>query len=94
MVNEAPEIKPRYRPQAKQTLEMPFNGIVMETVLVPEKDGKKAHCLATVANDGGETMQVRYFPPLKTWSKGEKVRVQKGSYGPELKEIEEGETPF
>jgi hypothetical protein len=95
MSEMAPEIKPRPRFQGNgPKVDMPFNGTIESTELVPAKDGKKEHCLAHVVAPSGEKVPVRYFPPLKTWRTGEKVKVQKGQYGPELKEIDENEPPF
>ena len=94
MTESAPEIKPRPKFQGKNNIALPFNGVIDKTELMPAKDGKKEYCLAYVKNDAGETVEVRYFPPLKTWRAGEKVKVQKGQYGPELKEIEEDGPPF
>lgn len=91
----APEVKPRPRFQNNQVkVEMPFVGVIDHTELVPAKDGKREYCLAHVKHDDGTIVPVRYFPPQKTWKSGEKVTVQKGQYGPELKEIEENEPPF
>lgn len=97
MMESAPEVKPRPRFQGNNSpkVELPFTGIVEKTELVPAKDDKKEYCLAHVKHDDGTLVPVRYFPPLKTWRAGEKVQVIKGNYGPQLKEIEEGDNiPF
>lgn len=93
MAETAPEIKPRPRFQGKNNVNLPFDGVIESTELMPAKDGKKEYCLAHVKSPDGELVDVRYFPPLKTWRAGEKVKVQKGQYGPELKEIEEPQNP-
>lgn len=95
MNEEAPEIKPRPRFQSNKTnVQMPFNGTIETTELVPAKEGKREYCLAHVKHDDGSIVDVRYFPPLKTWKAGERATVQKGQYGPELKEIDENNPPF
>jgi hypothetical protein len=95
MVATAPEIKPRPRYQANNKLpDMPFVGTIDHTELMPAKDGKKEYCLAHVKHEDGSIIPVRYFPPLKTWKAGEKVKVQKGQYGAELKELDDNEPPF
>jgi hypothetical protein len=96
MQEVAPEIKPRPRFQNNQPkVAMPFIGTIESTELVPAKDGKREFCLAHVVSPDGEKVDVRYFPPLKTWRAGEKATVQKGQYGPELKEVEDNaEPPF
>ena len=86
--------RPRFQNNAPKVA-LPFTGVIEKTELMPAKDGKKEYCLAHVKSPEGEVVPVRYFPPLKTWRAGEKATVQKGQYGPELKEIDdEAEPPF
>lgn len=89
-------IMPRPRFQNNQVkVEMPFVGTIDHTELIPAKDGKREFCLAHVKHDDGTLVPVRYFPPQKTWKAGERATVQKGQYGPELKEVEDNaEPPF
>jgi hypothetical protein len=85
--------RPRFQNNAAK-VELPFTGVIDHTELVPAKDGKKEHCLAHVKHTDGSIVPVRYWPPQKTWKAGESVNVQKGQYGPELKEIEAEDVPF
>lgn len=89
-------IQPRPRFQSnKANVEMPFTGTIDHTELIPAKDGKKEYCLAHIQHQDGTLVPVRYFPPLKTWKSGEKAIVQKGQYGPELKETADDDAiPF
>ena len=94
MAASHPEIKPRPRYNAGNKVDLPFTGLIDHTELMPAKDGKKEYCLAHVKHPDGQLVPVRYFPPLKTWKAGETVKVQKGQYGAELKEVDDDEPPF
>jgi hypothetical protein len=96
LTSNHPEIKPQptFQNQKAKTPDMPFSGTITKRETVPAKDGKKEYHLAYVEpKEGGELVSVRYYGPMKTWQDGEQVKVIKGNYGPELKEIDEA-TPF